>query len=91
MLVRILHFQILKCILIFTFFSALPPMGMLVERAEVISFSQPVDSGVSVLFVKNPKDAVNYTAYTESLHSVTWIFIAIFGFLAPLFLYVTNK
>ena len=72
-------------------FSALPPMGMLVERADVISFSQPVVSGVSVLFAKNPKDAVNYTAYTESLHSVTWIFIAIFGFLAPLFLYVTNK
>jgi len=76
---------------IFTYFSALPPMGMLVERAEVISFSQPVDSGVSVLFVKNPKDAVNYTAYTESLHSVSWIFIAIFGFLAPIFLYVANK
>ena len=72
-------------------FSALPPMGMLVERAEVISFSQPVDSGVTVLLIKNPKDAVNYTAYTESLHSLTWIFIAIFSFLAPIFLYITNK
>ena len=65
------------------------PLGMSYARSEVVSYSVSLDQQYFQFYIKNPEGATNYQAYSEPLHYVTWIFIAIFCFVLPPFLLAT--
>ena len=48
------------------------------SRAEVVSYTVPLDYSAQRIFIKNPSHIYNYTAYLEPLTCWSWISIMIF-------------
>ena len=60
-------------------------------RSQAVSFVNPLATGSYNYFMKNPEGAINYQAYSEPLHYLTWLSIGVFCVILPLFLLVTIK
>ena len=60
-------------------------------RSQAVSFVNPLANGRITYFLKNPKGAVNYQAYTEPLQNITWLSIGVFCVILPIFLVATIK
>ena len=60
-------------------------------RSQAVSFVIPLGSGRLTYFMKNPKGAINYQAYTEPIHNLTWLLIGVFCVILPIFLVATIK
>jgi len=42
------------------------------ERSQVMTFAEPITQIYNSLFIKNPANVPNYTAYTQSFHWNVW-------------------
>jgi hypothetical protein len=58
------------------------------SRSEVASFSTPLILGYQSLFIKNPVNVFNYTAYLEPVTTLSWVIVLIFLATVPFALYV---
>ena len=61
------------------------------ERSQVASFTIPLVFSYQSVFIKNPSNVYNYTAYLEPLTIWSWIVILIFLCVAPIALYGISK
>ena len=61
------------------------------ERSAVMSFCSPITQIYHSLFIKNPNEAYNYTAYTEPIHWSTWIFLLVFLILVPPIVFIASR
>ncbi len=68
------------------FIAAVTDFTVTMERSEVITFSEPITQIYHGLFVRNPSERPNYSAYTEPLHWHVWAVISLFVLAAPLVL-----
>ena len=60
-------------------------------REQSASFSLPLEYGFQSVFIKNPANVYNYTAYLEPLTNMSWICILVFLFLLPVLVYAVAK
>ena len=60
-------------------------------RATVVDFSETITESYSALFIKNPAGTFNYLAFAEPLKYMSWLFVGLFCFLAPPFLFITTR
>ena len=60
-------------------------------REEAASFSLPLEYGFQSVFIKNPANVYNYTAYLEPLTYWSWLSIMIFLLVFPILLYVVSR
>ena len=74
-----------------TLIPAVTPLAENLERSQVISFSIPIYQARTQIFMENPRDALNYFTYVESLTWMAWTFVGLFSLIAPPFLYVTTR
>ena len=73
------------------FIPAVTPLAENLERTQVISFSIPIYQARTQIFMENPRDALNYFTYVESLTWMAWTFVGLFSLIAPPFLYVATR
>ena len=70
---------------------AFGPIAMSVERSSVITPTYPFFHAKSQIFIENPKNAINYAAFTEPLQWTAWLMVGVFALLSPIFLYMSAK
>ena len=61
------------------------------ERAQIITFAEPITQVYNSFFIKNPLESYNYTAYLDPLHYMSWVAILVVILITPPFLYPVNK
>ena len=61
------------------------------ERSEAITFAMPITQIYFSLFIKNPVGTYNFLAYMIPLHNLSWVGIAIFALIVPVFLYMSVR
>ena len=73
------------------FFIALVPFSVTLDRHAVVSFGTTMDLDFTQLYIKNPNSAINYQAYSEPLHYITWLCIGIFCIILPPFIFFATS
>ena len=73
------------------FFVATTSLFQTRAREEAASFSLPLEYGFQSVFIKNPANVYNYTAYLEPLTYWSWLSIMIFLLVFPILLYVVSR
>lgn len=61
------------------------------ERSAVMTFANPITQIYHSLFIKNPTETYNYTAYTEPMHWLSWVILLVFIGLVPPFLWFNTR
>ena len=61
------------------------------ERSAVMTFANPITQIYHALFIKNPTETYNYTAYTEPMHWIAWVGLLVFIALVPPLLFLTTR
>ena len=61
------------------------------ERSAVMTFVNPLTQIYHALFIKNPSESYNFTAYTEPMHWLAWVILLVFIALAPPFLFFNTR
>jgi hypothetical protein len=61
------------------------------ERAAVMSFAQPITQIYHSLFIKNPTEALNFKAYMDPLHYLSWIVLFTFCVCTPPIVFLTTR
>ena len=61
------------------------------ERSAVMTFANPITQIYHALFIKNPTETFNYTAYTEPMHWIAWVGLLAFIAVVPPLLFLTTK
>ena len=61
------------------------------ERSAVMTFATPIIQIYHVLFIKNPAETFNYTAYIEPMHWLSWVGIFVFILTLPPLLFMTTR
>jgi hypothetical protein len=84
-----MHFQ--SCFKSPFLFLAVCDFSVTKERASAITYSDPISDYYHAIFIKNPAETFNYTAYIEPLSYLSWIFIFFGCILAPFILYLTLR
>ena len=61
------------------------------SRKEAVSFSSQLDYGAMGLFIKNPDNVYNFTAYLAPLSYWSWVSISLFLFLFSMVLFTMAR
>ena len=61
------------------------------ERSAVMTFANPITQIYHSLFIKNPTETYNYTAYTEPMHWLSWVILLVFIAVVPPFLFLNAR
>ena len=72
-------------------FTAPVPLSLTFDRHKDISFAKTMDLDFTQLYIKNPNSAINYKAYSEPLHYISWLCIGIFCIILPPFIFLATS
>ena len=72
-------------------FSAATDFTVTMERSAVMTFAEPITQIYHSLFIKNPAGRPNYEAYTQLLHTQSWLVIFVLLLIMPPFLYASVR
>ena len=75
----------------FNFFSAPTDLTATHARNMVISFISPINKIYHSLFIKNPSESYNFTAYTEPINWLAWLVLLVFIASVPPILYIASR
>ena len=67
------------------------PFTITHERSAVMTFSTPLTQIYHSLFIKNPAETFNYTAYIKPMHWLSWVGLFIFSICVPPLLFLTTR
>ena len=59
------------------------PFTITESRSTVVTFASPINMIYHSLFIKNPAETFNYTAYIEPIHWTGWVAILVMIFVVP--------
>ena len=75
----------------FNSFSAPTDLTATHARNMVISFISPINKIYHSLFIKNPSESYNFTAYTEPINWLAWLVLLVFIASVPPVLYIASR
>ena len=61
------------------------------SRSDVMSFAHQIGEIYFSLFTQNPRGSLNYMAYIEPMHHMTWLCVGLFCILTPSILFCSNQ
>ena len=61
------------------------------EREDAVDFTSPLEFSHKGVFIKNPINVNNWTAYLEPLTNLSWAVITVFYLLAPCALFIISR
>ena len=67
------------------------PFTITQDRSTVATFSTPLFQIYHSLFIKNPAETFNYTAYIKPMHWLSWVGLFIFSICVPPLLFLTTR
>ena len=59
------------------------PFTITESRSTAVTFASPINMIYRSLFIKNPAESFNYTAYIEPIHWSGWVAILVMIFVVP--------
>ena len=76
---------------LFIFTIAATSLIQTAERQDAADFTMPLVFGYKSVFIKNPANVYNFTAYLEPLTYLSWALIGVFFLLVPFALYKISE
>ena len=59
------------------------PFSVTRARASVMTYATPINNIYHALFIKNPSETFNYSAYTEPMHWSAWVGLLVMLLIVP--------